>query len=186
MIWAILVLLFSAYSVGVFFVHSWWVLLGLAGLNILLMVVLLINPVRAVRSLILFSPLIFLSALFNYLWADLDTAAIFAARLTLVTNMTFIFASRVPMLKFAVGLQICLSPLGLVKINTRNVALTIAIAVSFIPILRDEARTIRHAMRAKARRRGMGNLTLFFKIIMYKVLYRAGSLAMTLDAKGHR
>ena len=178
MIWAVLILGFFAFSVGVFFVSCWWVLLGIFVAQILLIVVLRINVCRAVRSVLMFLPFIGLAFGLNLIFGTLENSLLMAARLGLMCNMTFVFMSAVPMLGFVRGLRVFCG---------RRVAVTVAVAIAFVPLLRDEYRKIKDAMNARGKRRGFlgfGALGLTFQIVMYKVLYRAGNLAQTLDAKG--
>jgi len=182
MIWAFLILLFAAYSIGVFFI-PWWIVLGsLGGAQLLLMLILRVNFKKAFLSFIYFLPFIAITAGFHLLFDDWHNAAIMSVRLLLVWNATVIFSQKVPILKFAHGLKILLCPLIIFRINPRDIAVMIAVAVTFIPITISEFKQIRNAMNAKGRKRG---ILIVLKIFMYKILYRAGQLSLTLEAKGY-
>ena len=182
MIWAVLILLFTAYSIGVFFV-PWWIVLGALGaIQIILMLVLRVNVKKAIISLVYFLPFVVITAGFHLLFGDTHSALIMSARLGLVWHATVIFSQKVPILKFAHGLKILLYPLKIFRINPRDIAVMIAIAVTFIPIIAAEFKQIRGAMNAKGRKRGV---LIVLKVFMYKILYRAGQLSLTLEAKGY-
>jgi len=183
MIWAILVLGFISYSIWIFFISSWWVLLGLVVFQIVLMIVCWVNVLHAVRSLLLLSPVIFLTGLFNYFFTDLETAAMVATRLAIMCNMTYIFASTVPIMKFVTGMKILFTPIRIFGVNPRDIAVTIAVAVTFIPISLSEFKRIRDGIRARS---GKPRFGLISKIFVYKILYRASCVGATLEAKGYR
>jgi len=180
--YAIVIALFIAYSIGIFFVSWWWVILGCAVTQVLLMVVARCNLWRAVKSMSYALPFIALTFAFNYWFSGLDEALLFSARLALVVHLTFIFSQKLSVLQFARGIEVLLWPLRVFKLNTRHVSLVMAISVSFIPVLRDQYIDIRQAMNARGKRRG---LSLFMRLFMFKIVYRASVLALTLEAKGY-
>ncbi|MCL2570709.1 MAG: energy-coupling factor transporter transmembrane protein EcfT [Firmicutes bacterium] len=183
MIWAILVFLFIAYSIGVFFISNWYIFAGIAAFHLLLMIILRVNILRAFLNLLIISPFIIFTGLFNWLFSDLENALLMTTRLVIVCNMTFIFATKIQIMKFVRGLGILLYPLRLIKVNTRHISVTVAIAITYIPIILDEHRRIKHAMHAKAKRRG---IRLWWQIFMYKILYKAASMSRTLESKGYK
>ena len=174
MIWTILFLSFVAYSIGIFFIPWWSVLGAVAGFQVILMLVLRVNLLRMARSMLLFSPVIIMTALFNYFFMELNDVLLISARLALVCHMTFIFASSVPMLKFIRGLQNLLG---------RRIAITAAIAITFIPIVFSEYRRIKQAMNAKGCKR---NFRMTIRIFMFNIVYRASVLSLTLEAKAFK
>ena len=183
MVYAFLVLALAAYSMGIFFIESWEVLYWLGVSHVILMAVLLISPGKLVRSLLFVTPFIVFTALVNWAFADLQSSLMIGARIYLLCNATFIFSQRVPVLKFAKGVSILLYPLKVFKLSPRDIAITITIAITFIPILRQEFISIRQTMNAKCKRR---SLKITTKVIAYKILYRAGNISETLEAKGFR
>ncbi|MCL2587227.1 MAG: energy-coupling factor transporter transmembrane protein EcfT [Firmicutes bacterium] len=174
MIFAILILLFFAFSIGVFFISNWWILLGIAGIQVLAIFVLRVSVFKAIRSLLLALPFVLMLFGFNMIWLDLEHSASMAARLLIMCNMTFIFMTAVTFLGFIKGLRFFMG---------RRIAVMIAVGVAFIPLLRDEYLKIRQAMNAKGKRK---SLRITFQVVMYKVLYRAGQLSQTLEAKGFK
>jgi len=183
MFWALLILSFIAYSIGVFFIESWWALLCLSVLQILLLLTLRINSLRALKNFLLILPLIVLTFVLNFWFVDLNTALLFSVRLLLISNMGFIFATKIPILKFVRGLEILMLPLRVFRVNTRSIAVTMAIAITFVPIVFDEYKKVREAMHAKGTR---PKLILTSKIFMYKILYSSSTLSHTLHAKGYQ
>lgn len=174
MIWTILILLFVTYSVGIFFI-PWWIALGIvAFVQIVLMFALRVRLLKICKSLLLFSPVIVTTALFNYFFMDWNDVLLISARLFLVSHMTFIFATTMPKLKFIRGLQ---------NLFGRRIAITAAVALTFIPVVLSECTRIKQAMNAKGCRR---NLRITTRIFMYNIVYRASVLSLTLDAKGYQ
>ena len=183
MMWAVLVFLFLVYSVGIFFVGCWWVLLGVAGGQLLLMIILCINPTKAIRAFLWFLPVIITTGLFNWIFLGWEEILMISTRLALVGNMTFIFSSKVPVLKFARGVSILLVPLKIFRVNPRDVAVMVAVAITFVPVVRVEYNRIREGMRARGKKR---SLKIALGVFMYRILYRASVLGNTLEAKGYK
>ena len=183
MIWAFLTLGLIVYSMGIFFITAWEILLWILTAHIALILVLRINPIKLFRNIIMVSPFIIFTGLINWAFSDFENALMIMARIFLLCNMTFIFSQTVPLLKFARGLSILLLPLKIFRINTRNIAVTISVAITFVPILRSEYRGIRQGMNARGKKkRGIGIAT---RIFGFRILYRASILSNTLDAKGY-
>jgi len=195
--YALLILLFFAFSIGIFFVPIWWVLASVFVWQVVFILVFKLNLMKALRGLLVFLPFAVLIFLFLW-WAGdsgtwelgreppidpaIEGALMTTAQMFLVVLGTFIFTSTVTIVNFVFGLTKLLTPFRWVGLNARDIAVTIAIAVSFIPILLDEYTKISQALNAKGKRRG---LKLATQVIIYKVLFRAGSLSETLDAKGY-
>jgi len=176
MIFAILILLFFAYSIGIFFVDSWIVLAYLAGFQLVLMIMLLVNPLKALRNLVYLFPVVLLTGLFNYFFTDLETAAMVATRLALMCHMTYIFATSISALNFAKGM-------GIILFN-RDAGIVVAVAIAFVPTILREYIQIKQSMNVRGRRRG--TFTISMQIFMYRMLYRSANLAQTLDAKAYK
>ena len=187
MIWATLVFLFLCYSVGIFFITWWYVLAGIASAQLILTLIFLLTQKiklwKTIRAILIFLPVVITTAAFNWLFLEWEQIAMISARLLLVANMTFIFATVIPILKFARGLSILLYPLKLFRVNPRDVAVTIAVAITFIPVVRVEYNRIRDGMRARGRKR---SLKITMSVFMYRILYRSSVLSLTLDAKGYK
>ena len=187
MILAVLILLFFAYSIGIFFVDDWFILACLAGFQFLLMVIGMlagrVNFFKALRNLVYLSPIIFLTGLFNYFFTDLETAAMVATRVALMCHMTYVFASLIPILKFAQGLSTLFVLLRIFGVNHRDLGITVAVSITFIPIVLSQYHQIKQAINARGRRKNTFVITM--QIFMYRILYRASILGQTLDAKGY-
>jgi len=172
-----------AFSVGVFFVSNLIIFAGIFAILLVLLLMFELKFPKLLRLLLLLLPIISISLAFNYLInRDLDLIILVLLRLYAISIASFVYANTVTTMKFITGLMFLLQPLRLLRIKIRDIAVTIAIAIAFIPVLRKEYIRIRQGMHAKGRRFG---LRLTLGILLYKVLYRASNLSLTLDAKGY-
>jgi len=176
MIYAIAFLSLMAFSIGVFFISN-FIALGAIGAAFLLVVVVSRKCFwRLLKVSILVLPFLGLNFLFNWLVnRDLESAGIVMGQVYLVVMVGVIFTRWVGAMQFAKGL--------FVLTRSRNIAVTIAVAVAFLPVLRAEYLQIKQSMNAKGRKRGV---RIIFRVIIFKILYRAANLSLALDAKGFR
>ena len=179
----LILLAFMAFSIGVFFVTSIFWLSFIVFALVMLLFVCELNFMKLLRLIGLLLPIISVSLAFNYLInRDFDLVLIVFLRLLAISIASFIYSNTISTMKFISGLMFILQPLRLLRVRIRDIAVAIAIAIAFIPILRNEYIKIKQGMHAKAKRRGV---RILLGIVLYKVLYRAGQLSRTLDAKGY-
>jgi len=181
--WTVLLLLFICYSIGVFFISDWTILFVLGGFHLFLMLVLRISLWYMCKGFLLMAPFILVTGAMNLLFADLDVTLLIGYRLLLVSNMTMIFGYHVKVLQLATGIRGLLWPLKIFGLNTRDIGVTVAVGVTFIPIIFDEYKRLRETIRSRGARPRIG---LTMKLFSYKILYRASILSNTLEAKGYR
>lgn len=141
MLATIVIILFVIYSTALFFISSWYILLTLAVIELIL----------AKFNRFLFKSLgfILIVMLFNLIYAGLEEAMLFGLRLFLAIEATYIISHWLSPSEFAHGFCLILSPLRLFHANLRELELMITIALTFIPILSREATIVKQSLRAK-------------------------------------
>ena len=176
MIYAVGILSLMAFSIGVFFISN-FIALGAIGFAFLIVIIVSRKCfARLIKISVLVLPFMALNFLFNWLVnRDLYAAVIMVSQVYLVVMAGVIFTRWVGAMQFAKGLFFLT--------RSRNIAVTVAVAVAFLPVLRAEYLQIRQSMRAKGRRRGV---RIVFRVILFKILFRAANLSLTLDSKGFR
>ena len=173
-----------AFSVGVFFISSPWVLGGIALVLVLVGLLLRVKILQFAKVLLVTLPIMVLGFGTMLFWGVSLTAVFYYfAHMYLAGFATFVYIKSTPMINFVRAVSILLSPLRLFGFNTRNLAVTISVTIAFIPILRDEYIKIRSAMNARGKRR---SIVITTRVVIYKILYKSSQIAHTLDAKGYR
>ena len=141
------------------------------------------NMYPVIQNTLSLIPFMISIVVFNLLFIDWQIALLNASRFVIIATFSFAFASSISTLDIAAGIEGLLFPLRLVGIRTKKVSLLVAIAVTFIPILRQELKNITEAINIKGRRRWTSYIKL--KVITYQIFYRAQVLGDTLNTKGY-
>ena len=180
-------ILFLIYTIGIFFIKNYIMILLIAIFNIILMIILKINIKKAIKNLIKLSPFILFTAVINILFADLNFAILIGIRLVLVCNLSYIFAKTISYTEFGEVIEKIMNPLKIFGVNPKEIGLVISIALSFVPIMKDEVLQIKNVLKVKGIKPTNLNLiknsSLIFKPFFISVLQRINEVEMSLKAK---
>lgn len=179
MIYAFLLILFFIYSTFIFFINSLLVLILLFLINVILFLGLNITFKRKINILknnILFIIFIFLC---NLIFCTLDIAFVTAFKILIVLILTFTISIVLTPSKFTEGIHTLLTPLKIFRINTKDIALIITIAIEFIPILSYQASEINKALLSKGFKFNIKNC--FLKPHVYLITYLNGIFEQTSE-----
>lgn len=142
-------------SLGVFWIEEIWVLIALVlGFMATLIITMTLRHSWRMLGRTLLRCLIFMLFIFlcNLIFYNLELALIILLRLFVVLLATQTFLRFFELHGFVEALRILLLPLSKVGVDTDELVLVVAIAVNFIPILSDEAKTIQQALNLKGYR----------------------------------
>ncbi len=183
-------ILFLIYTIGIFFINN-YILLGLIAIfNIILMLVLKINLKYAIKSLIKLLPFILFTVAINMLFVDLNFSILIGVRLILVCNLSYIFSKTISYIEFAEVIEKIVYPLKVFGINPKEIGLVVTIALSFVPIMKNEFGQIRNVLKVKGIKPTNFNLLknsgLIFKPFFISVMQRLNEIEMSLKAKGYQ
>lgn len=182
-------ILFLIYTLSVFFISSYYGLLGIAIINLLLMIILKIDIKKAVKNILQIMPFIIFTAIINIFFQDINGATYVFLRLILVCNMTYIFSKTITTTRYAVVLEKLFVPLKLFKINPKDVSMIVLIAITFIPILGNELTQIKYSLKSKGMNTNnlniLKNLNLVFKPFFVSLLQRTAQIEMALKSKSY-
>ena len=181
--------LFLTYTISVFFVNSYYVLLVFLLINLILMFVLKIEIKNAVKNIFQIMPFIILTAVINLLFQDITGAILVFIRLILVCNMTYIFSKAITLSRFAIVIEKLFTPLKIFKINPKDISIIVLISITFIPILRNEISQIKYSLKSKGMNTNLWNmlknLNLIFKPFFVSLLERTNQIEMSLKSKAY-
>lgn len=191
MLAAFLTIAFIVYSLGLFWLHDWKILAMLFLANLAILVALRRNSDWRKRSRFLLRSFCFVGfvVLCNLLCRELEFALLVGARLFLALLATYTFSSALSPQAFAQGLAYLFVPLRLFSVDTTDLAVTITIALSFIPLLSREAQAIHQALRAKGFEFNLYNVIhqpqIFVTAYFNNIFDKVEIIEHTLRSKGY-
>ena len=183
-------ILLLIYVIGIFFINNFYLLGMIATLNILLMIISKINIKKTIINLIKLLPFILFTSVINLILINMQSAIIITIRLILVCNISYIFSKTITYLEFAEIIEKILYPLKILKINPKEISLIVTIALSFMPIMKDELLQMKNVLKVKGINLSKINLikhmNLIFKPFLVSVMQRVNEIEMSLMAKGYQ
>ena len=182
--------LFLIYTIGIFFIDNYFYLLLIVILNVLLMIISNINLKKAISSLIKLLPFILFTTLINYLFSGLRDAILITIRLILVCNISYIFSKNITYMEFAGVIEKIFYPFKIFRINPEEISLIVIIALSFMPIIKEELLKMKNVLKVKGIKYTkinlIKNMNLIFKPFFISILQRINEIEISLKAKGYQ
>lgn len=183
-------ILFLIYSVGLFFIEDYMILALILIFNISIMIISKINLKNALNNTIKLLPFILFTVAINTIFADLKFSILIGIRLILIRNLTYIFSKTISYIEFARVIEKMVYPLKQFGINPEEIGLIVIIALSFIPIIKNEFEQIRNVLKVKGIKPTtfnlLKNLGLIFKPFLISVMQRLNEIEISLKAKGYQ
>lgn len=180
-------ILFLIYTVGIFYVANYWILMAIICVNIGVMILKKINLKSALKNLAGIGVFILFTVVINLFLMGIQDAILVGIRLSIVCNGTYIFTKLLSTLEIAETIQNLLLPLKLLKINTQNIGIIISIAMAFIPILTKELNNITYSLKSKGFNTKVPNLirnsSLVMKPLFITILKKVNEVEYALKAK---
>ena len=182
-------ILFLIYTIGIFLIQNPIVILWGIGINLICIVIQNIKLKRVLENLWSFIGFILFTGFINVIVVDIYYGAIIAIKLMIVCNITFVYANSIHYLQFAETIVKIMTPLKLLKIDVENIGIIICIALTFIPILRQELDNMKLALKAKGSKTSAFHLILQSKYVLLpmltSVLNRINEIEYSLKAKAY-
>lgn len=185
----LILLSFFAYSFVLFFITDIKILLFLFIFNIIMGFIFRVNNFKRVKFLlknIIFVIFIFLC---NLLFESFFSSFLISLRLFLIIDYTYIIGYYFDSSKIREALRILFWPLKIFRINIDDLSLILAIALTFIPILTNDARVIRIALKNKGFDFSLKNLfrrpQIFLMTYVNNLFDRIDEIEKALMLKGY-
>lgn len=182
-------ILFLIYTVSIFLIKDYRVLVLVTFINILLMFIFRINVKNAINNLLKLFVFIAFTAIINAIFDTLSSAIIIVIKLLLVCNATYIYSKTVSYMEFANIIEIICYPVKIFKVNPKDIGLIVCIALAFVPILKNELQEIKNALIVKGFNfttiNVLKNIKLIFKPVFVSILQRVNELENSLRIKGY-
>lgn len=114
-------------------------------------------------------------------------------RIVLILLLSNILTTATPPIEIMTGIELFLRPLKLLRIPSEQIAMILSVAMQFIPVLLEEADTIKKAQIARGaqfesrsiRKRAMALFPLIIPVFI-AAFRRADELAMAMESRGYR
>ena len=181
---------FLTYVILIFFVKSNIALIGALAIDITLIIVHKINLKSLIDNLIKISTFVLITAIINAFVVDINYAIIIGIKLILVCIMTYIFSKMLSYMEFATVIEDLAYPLKLLGVNPKDLGLLITIAISFIPILREELERIKYVLLVKGFKVNtiniIKNMNIIFKPLFVSIMERINEIEYSLKTKGYQ
>jgi energy-coupling factor transporter transmembrane protein EcfT len=183
-------ILFLIYSVAIFFIKDYRLLVLVAIVNIVLMFILKINFKKSMQNLLKLFIFIAFTVIINLFFDTFKAAILIGIKLILVCNITYTFSKVLSYVQLAQVIEKILYPLKIFKINTRDIGIVVCIALTFIPILKEEFNQIKNVLEIKGFKYNIFNIiknsNLVFKPFFISVLQRINELEDSIKIKGYQ
>ena len=183
-------ILFLTYTIGIFFIENYYILGIVLIINIFLMLIFRIKVLNTIKSIIKLLPFILFTGVINLIFADFKFALHLSIRLILVCNVSYIYSKTVSYIEFAEVIEKIIYPFKIFGVNPKDIGLMITIALSFIPIMKDEIKETKNVLKVKGIYPSNFNLiknyNLVFKPFFVSILQRINEIEMSLKAKGYQ
>ena len=181
---------FLTYVILIFFVKSNIALIAALAIDIILIIAYKINLKSLIDNLIKISIFVLITAIINAFVVNINYAITIGIKLILVCIMTYIFSKMLSYMEFATVIEDLAYPLKLLGVNPKDLGLLITIAISFIPILREELERIKYVLFVKGFKVNtiniIKNMNIVFKPLFVSIMERINEIEYSLRAKGYQ
>lgn len=177
--------LFTAYSIAVFLIQSWYVIIAATIFNVSIMLLFSISIKKAVKNLIALSPFILFTVIMNAILMEGIEAVQVGVKLVIVCNITYSYSKLITAMQLAKIIEILMTPLKIFKINPQEIGIIIAIAISFLPIFKQELLQIVTALKVKGIQMKVTNMKYILKPILVSILKRTNEMELAMRAKAY-
>ncbi len=189
MLYVIEFLLFLVYTVCVFFIKIYELILIIAIFNILLMIILKENIKEALIAIFKLMPFIIFTSGINMIIAGINYGVIIGIRLVLVCNMTYIFFKKMTQSKFQYVIETLLRPLKIINVDSKEIGIMLCIGIAFIPIIQKEITQVKYSLNAKGFKLNVINVlrrpNYILAPLITSVIKRVGEIESSLLSKGY-
>lgn len=186
----IIFLLFLIYTIGIFFIDKYILLIIVLVINLAITIISKINIKDEIKNIFKLLPFILFTGIINLIFVNFKFAILLSVRLILVCNISYIYSKTISYMEFSEIIEKIVYPFKIFKINPKDIGLMITISLSFIPIMKDEIKETKNVLNAKgiypSNINLIKNASLIFKPFFISILQRINEVEMSLKAKGYQ
>lgn len=179
-------IIFLIYVTTIFLVHNKLMILAFTIINLILMLVFKIDIRKLIKSIKSFFIVVLFTAFINMLMINFGYGLNIGIKLLLVCHVTCIFSQKVTYMSLAEAIEKLFTPIKVIGVNPKDVSLLVCIALSFIPILKDEIFQIKNSLKSKGFKLNLINIKLIFKPFFISLLKRVNDIELSLKSKAYQ
>ncbi len=182
---SVLFLSFILYATFIFFINNYVGLLIIFLLNVVAMMTFKVKVMGAIESIVKLLPFILLTVVINCLLANYQYAFMVAIKLTLVCQITYIYAKTTTVKGIASTVKNLCIPLRFINVNPEDIELLVCIALSMLPIFKQEYNQLKDACLAKGMELNIKNMKLILTKLLVSVMKRVNEIEASMIEKGY-
>lgn len=180
---------FLVYTICLFWIQDIKILIAIFGIQIVLMLLCKISIKEGVKSIWNLMPFILFTVIIN-IWAmELMKAIEIGIKLIIICNITYIFGKTTTAMQIAKAIKTLLYPLKWFGVNTNNIGIMVSIAITFIPIIKQEIQNIKYSLISKGFDMSFKNKIKHINYIMgplfYSLLRKVKEIEYALKSKAY-
>ena len=181
--------LFITYTILIFLINDFKLLLIPLFINIICIIILKLNIKNMLINLLKLSIFILFTIIVNFIVESIEYALIVAFKLLLICNITYIFSKSISYMEFAKVIENIFYPLKIFKIEPKNIGIIVCIALAFIPILKKELEELKYVLKIKGFKISLinilKNISIISKPFFVSILRKVNDIENTLLIKGY-
>lgn len=178
-------IIFDIFVLAIFFISNYKILFSFFLIDIIVIMFLRLNILKIIRYLLLISPLIIFTFIINIVLENISYGILIATRFIIACISTYIFSRTVTVLEISKVIETILSPLKLFRFDVESVGLLVSIAISVIPIIRDEMIELKKVLEAKGYIMKISNIHVFVRPLVSSIFKRTNDIEKAIIAKGY-
>ena len=176
-------LLFLIYSSLVFFFPNNEVIFVFIFINFMAIVINFRNFNRIISGTFKFLPFVFFTFIFNFLFDTFFNALWIGIKLIIVCNITIFYSCTTSVVGVADTIKLLCSPLKFFNVNTDDIKIMVCIALSMIPVLKNDLYEVKNACIAKNMKFNISNMKFILSKFLLTLLKRVNSIEESLITK---
>ena len=184
---AAILLSFLCLITSIFYIYNLYILFSILLLNFIICFFYKISIAEILyynKNIFLFFILII--SIFNLFFSSIYETFIIDLKLIIACNLTFLLKFILPTAKLIQALEVLLSPLKILKINTEKLSIIINIAINFIPIFINEINSIDASLVSKGVEKNLIlKIKYIAKLILPTIFYKTKLIEYSLKAKNY-
>lgn len=181
----IMFLSFVIYATLIFFLDNYIFLLIVFLLNIVSMIYFKVKAIAVIENMLKLLPFILITVVINCLLANYQYAFMVAIKLILVCHITYIYAKTTTVKGIANTIKSLCIPLKLFKVNPEDIELLVCIALSMLPIFKQQYKQLKEACLAKGMDLNIKNMKPILSKLLISVMKRVNEIEASMIEKGY-
>ena len=178
-------IIFDIFVLLVFFVTSYKIFALIFLFSILTAKKCNIKIAHMIQYFYFLVPLILITFCINIYLIDIKYAILIMIRFIIACMITYIFSKTISTLEISKVIETVLMPLKLLKVDVKNIGLLVSIAISFIPILKDELFELKQILESKGYIMKPNNIYMYVRPLIISIFKRTNEIEKAVIAKGY-